>query len=478
MTIPVIAIVGRPNVGKSTLFNRLTRSRNALVSDLPGMTRDRQYGEAEVEGRRFIVIDTGGITDDDNQIDQLTTSQALQAILDADMILFLVDARSGLVPADLAIAERLRSSTKKPLLVVVNKAEGLDTDIITADFFRLGLGTPIPIAAAHGSGVEDLITTLIPTPPPEKEAEEKIDRIKFAIVGRPNVGKSTLTNRILGEERVIVSDIPGTTRDSIAIPFERHGKKYTLIDTAGVRRRGKIYETAEKFSIVKTLQAIESSHVVLVLLDAKEGITDQDLHLIGFVLDSGKSFVIAYNKWDGLSVDTRDRAKSELDRRLDFIPNAKIHTISALHGTDVGNLFKSIDEAFTSAYKKHPTSVLTKILQEALLKHTPPLVNGRRIKMRYAHAGGHNPPTIIIHGNQVSSLPDSYRRYLAQVFQTKLKLVGTPVRIELKTSENPYRQKPRKMTAKELHKKQRLTRHSKTKGKKKTAKKPSKKNQK
>lgn len=458
--IPVVALVGRPNVGKSTLFNRVTRTRDALVSAFPGMTRDRQYGEAEIEGHHFIVIDTGGITDEQNEIDQLTTTQAFQAIQDADRVVFLVDGRTGVTPADLNIAEKLRSLGKS-ISLVVNKAEGLDTEIVTADFFQLGFGTPVAISAAHGTGITEFIQILFPTTPTAEIEPVADSRIKLAVIGRPNVGKSTLTNRMLGEERVIVCDQPGTTRDSIFIPLERQGILYTLIDTAGIRRRGKVFEATEKFSVVKTLQAIEATHVVLFLIDAREGVTDQDLKLLGFVLDTGKSLVIAINKWDGMTTDERDRTRVTIDRKLNFLPFVRIHFISALHGTGVGNLFDSINEAYQSATKKLSTPQLTKILQEAVNSHTPPLVHGRRIKLRYAHAGGHNPPKIIIHGNQLTSLPDSYRRYLANTYQTKLKLVGTPVKIELKAGENPFKHKKNVLTQRQLSKKKRLMKHVK-----------------
>lgn len=460
--LPVIAIVGRPNVGKSTLFNRLTKTRDALVSDLPGMTRDRQYGEAEIDDQRFIIIDTGGITDEENEIDKLTTAQAIQAIVEADRVLFVVDARAGLTPADQQIAAKLRTLDKS-ITLVVNKAEDLDPDYAVADFHGLGLGAIHPISAAHGRGIVELIQALFPaTETTESEESESDDAgIKLAIIGRPNVGKSTLTNRMLGEERVIVFDQPGTTRDSIFIPLERHDKKYTLIDTAGIRRRGKIFEATEKFSVVKTLQAIEATNVVLFVIDAREGVTDQDLRLLGFILESGKALVIAINKWDGMSPDERDKTRATIDRKLNFVSFVRIHTISALHGTGVGNLFGSIEEAYRSASKKISTSRLTKILQEALTTHTPPLVHGRRIKLRYAHSGGHNPPIIVIHGNQVESLPESYRRYLAKTYQEKLQLTGTPVRIEVKSSENPYRDKKNVLTESQRRKKTRMMRHVK-----------------
>jgi GTP-binding protein len=466
--IPVIAIVGRPNVGKSTLFNCLTRTQDALVSDMPGMTRDRQYGEAEVADYRFIVIDTGGLTTEKSELDQLTVNQAQQAMMEADQILFVVDGREGITASDKSIAEKLRSLNKS-ITLVVNKMEDKDPEIMLADFFGLGFGTPQPISAAHRRGITELVQHVFQHLSQPEEAKEKTDEgIKLAIVGRPNVGKSTLINRMLGEERVIVSDQPGTTRDSIFVPLERHDKKYTVIDTAGIRRRGKIFEATEKFSVVKTLKAVQACHVVLFIMDAHEGVTDQDLKLLGFVLETGKSLVIAINKWDGLSTDEKDRARSSIDRRLNFVSFAKIHFISALHGTGVGNLFDSINEAYVSANKKLSTPLLTKVLQEAVNTHTPPLVQGRRIKLRYAHAGGHNPPRIVIHGNQVASLPDSYRRYLSNYFQQALELVGTPVRVELKSGENPYKHKKNPLTKKQQMKKKRKFQHVKKSKKKST----------
>ncbi len=459
--LPVVAIVGRPNVGKSTLFNCLTSSRAALVSDMPGMTRDRQYGEADIANHHFIVIDTGGLTQTKDDLDQLTMEQAFQAIQEADKIVFVVDARAGITTADQVIADRLRS-LKKQIYLVANKTEGLDLTFAIAEFYKLGFGEPYPIAAAHKSGITELVITLF------KDDETCLDElheadqgIKLAFVGRPNVGKSTLTNRMLGEDRVIVFDQPGTTRDSIFIPLERQNVRYTLIDTAGLRRRGKVFETTEKFSVVKTLQAIQAANVVLFMMDAREGVTDQDLRLLGFILESGKSLVIAMNKWDGMTTHERDTIRSAMDRRLHFVSFARIHTISALHGTGVGNLFSSIKEAYASATKKISTSQLTKILRAAVLTHTPPLIKGRRIKLSYAHTGGHNPPLIIIHGNQVNSLPSSYTRYLANIFQSRLKLVGTPVQIEFKSSENPYKDNKNVLTEKQRRKKTRLIRHTK-----------------
>lgn len=469
--LPVVAIVGRPNVGKSTLFNRLTHTRDALVSDFPGMTRDRQYGEAIIDDHRFIIIDTGGMTDDDNDIDKLTKNQAIQAIEEADQVLFIVDGRAGITPADQEIARQLRPLSQT-ITLVVNKAEGLESDIVVADFYRLGFGTPHAISSAHGSGIDELIEALFGRyEETTLEEDQSVAGIKLAIVGRPNVGKSTLTNRMLGEERVIVYDQPGTTRDSIFIPLERRGKHYTLIDTAGIRRRGKIFETTEKFSVVKTLQAIDASNVVLFVVDAREGVTDQDLRLLGFVLESGKAIVLAINKWDGMSEEDREKTRTTIDRRLNFLSFVRIHYISALHGSGVGKLFDSIEEAYKSASKKISTSQLTKILLETVESHNPPLVNGRRIKLRYAHSGGHNPPIIVIHGNQLDSLPDSYRKYLANSFQTRLKLTGTPVKIEVKNSENPFREKKNVLTESQRRKKTRMIQFDKNKDKKKKMKK-------
>lgn len=440
--LPVVAIVGRPNVGKSTLFNRLTRSRDALISDHPGTTRDRQYGEVDLHDRRFIIIDTGGITEEMDDVGKLITKQALQAIEDADKILLVIDGKDGVTPEDRLIAETLRRSGKT-LFLAVNKTEGLDPTISVADAYELGLKTtPIAIAAAHGTGVTQLITTLFPEPTetPE-ENQEEAKSIKLAIVGRPNVGKSTLTNRMLGEERVIVHDSPGTTRDSIFVPLERFEKHYTLIDTAGIRKRKKVSEVPEKFSVVKTLQAIEDSNVVLYVIDARIGVSEQDMKLLGFVLECGKALVIAINKWDGMTEEDREHARATIDRHLDFVRFARIHYISALHGSGVGNLFDSVNEAYESATKKLSTPMLTRLLQKALVTHSPPLVHGRRVKMRFAHPGGSNPPVIVIHGNQLNALPDSYRKFLIHFFQSKLGMYGTPIRIEFKTTENPFAKK-------------------------------------
>lgn len=441
-TFPIIAIVGRPNVGKSTLFNRLTRSRAAIVADMPGVTRDRLYGQGEQNGRTYAVVDTGGLGDGDAKegMTKLMAQQTKQAIQEADCVIFLVDARKGLTGVDQTIAQFLRE-TGKPVFVTVNKTEGLDSAIAVSDFQSLGLGQPHPIAASHGQGTDALIETILhdfPVPEDLANAAAEDKGIRIALIGRPNVGKSTLINRMLGEERVVVYDQPGTTRDSIAIPYTRHGKDYVLIDTAGVRRRGSVEAGVEKFSVIKTLQAIESANVVVLVVDASEGITEQDLHLLGYVLEAGRSLVIAVNKWDGLTTDQRDQVKSELERRLVFVNFAAVKFISALHGTGVGELYPLIEAAYKSAMQKLSTPQLTRILEGAVAAHQPPLVRGRRIKLRYAHAGGNNPPLIVIHGKQTRNLPDSYRRYLASVYRDRLQLVGTPIRIELKDDDNPY----------------------------------------
>lgn len=437
-SLPVIAIVGRPNVGKSTLFNCLTKSRDALVADFPGLTRDRQYGQGKVGDRPYIIVDTGGMGDEETAVDSLMAQQAQQAVLEADHILFLVDARAGLTAADQNIAESLRKLNKSVTLVI-NKAEGLNHTIASSEFYRLGLGEPEVISAAHKHNIDELMATVLEKfPQAETEAIDEQLGIKIAIVGRPNVGKSTLVNRMLGEERVVVFDEPGTTRDSIAIPYERHGKHYVLIDTAGVRRKRSVGEGIEKFSVIKTLQAIESANVVVMIINAKEGVTEQDLHLLGFVLEAGKSLVIAVNKWDGLDQDQRDMVKMGLDRRLVFVDFAKTKFISALHGTGVGELYPLIEEAYEAATQELITSELTRLLEKAVATHQPPLVSGRRVKLRYAHAGGHNPPTIIIHGKQTSKLPGSYCRFLESFYRKALKMVGTPIRIEFRDAVNPY----------------------------------------
>jgi GTP-binding protein len=471
---PVIALVGRPNVGKSTLFNRLTKTRDAIVADMPGLTRDRQYGDASWGEHQFIVIDTGGITGDEAGVDLHMRNQSLQAVEEAHAVLFMVDAQVGLTPVDEQLAQHLRQR-QKPIFVVVNKVDGQNEDLVLLDFHALALGHPYGIAAAHGRGVTQLMDAVfahLPVQPSIEDLGEGVETgIKMAIVGRPNVGKSTLVNRMLGEERVIVYDLPGTTRDSVYIPFERHGKHYTIIDTAGVRKRGKVFEAVEKFSVIKTLQAVEDAHVVVLVLDAREGVVEQDMHLLGFVLETGRSLVIALNKWDGMSQDDKQKVKTDIERKLGFVDFAKIHFISALHGTGVGELYASIQKAYESAFKKLSTAFLTKILEDALQDHQPPLVNGRRIKLRYAHMGGSNPPLIVIHGNQTESVPNSYKRYLENTFRKVMDLEGTPIRIEFKTGENPYAGKRNTLTPRQMYRKQRMVSHHKKAEKKKKNKK-------
>jgi GTP-binding protein len=445
--VPVIALVGRPNVGKSTLFNRLTKSRDALVANFPGLTRDRKYGEANFGERHFIVIDTGGITGDEEGLDAAMAQQSLQAVEEADAVFFLLDSKDGLTGPDELLANKLRQ-TDKPVFYVANKIDGVDPNVATADFYQLGIPNLYPITATHGRGVRHLLESMFDEFPDTTEPEQEEDEhgVKIAIIGRPNVGKSTLVNRLLGEERVVVFDHPGTTRDSIYIDYERDDKNYTLIDTAGVRRRKNVKELVEKFSIVKTLKAIDDANVVVLVIDAQEAIVDQDLHLLGHAIEAGRALVIAVNKWDGLSSDQKNRIKMDLDRRLQFIDYAEIHFISALHGTGVGHLYESIDKAFDSSTRKLQTHKLTQILEGAVFDHQPPMVAGRRIKLRYAHAGGSNPPIIVIHGNQTEKLPNNYRRYLEKIFRRELDLIGTPIRIEFKGSENPFTEKRSKMT--------------------------------
>ncbi|AOA59298.1 ribosome biogenesis GTPase Der [Acinetobacter larvae] len=436
---PVIALIGRPNVGKSTLFNQITKSRDALVADFAGLTRDRKYGDAVFQNKSFIVVDTGGIGESEAGIDAYMAEQSKTAIHEADLIVFVVDARAGLLASDEQIARELRTLGKKVFLVA-NKVDGVHAEAAIVEFYKLGLGEPIQVAASHGRGVAQMLEDVLEDVP-EDENPEALDQatgLRLAVIGRPNVGKSTLVNRLLGEDRVVVFDMPGTTRDSVYIPFERNERKYTLIDTAGVRRKGKVDEMVEKFSIVKTLQAIKDAHVVVVVIDAREGVVEQDLHLIGYALEAGRAMVIAINKWDNMSDYARSQCKMDIERRFDFIPWARVHLISALHGTGVGDLYPSIHRAYDSSNLKVTPSKLTQILNDATDAHQPPMISGRRIKMRYAHMGGQNPPTIVIHGNKVDKTPADYRRYLENVFRKVYKLEGTPVKIDFRTSENPF----------------------------------------
>src|SRR5450830_103811 len=440
---PVIALVGRPNVGKSTLFNRLTRSRDALVADLPGLTRDRHYGEGRVGERPFLVIDTGGFEPVAKEgIMFQMALQTKQAVAEADVVVFLVDGRQGMTPHDKTITDFLRKSGR-PVLLVVNKAEGMKYTSAVSDFYELGLGDPYAISGAHGDGVHDLVQEALDkafaSRPDNAEELLPAERgIKLALVGRPNVGKSTLINTLLGEERVIAFDMPGTTRDSIEIPFEREGKQYTLIDTAGIRRRGKVFEAIEKFSVVKTLQSISEANVVVLMLDAQQDISEQDAHIAGFILESGRALVVAVNKWDGLQSDRRDEIKMDLERKLSFLSFAKFHFISALKSTGIGPVMKSIDSAYAAAMSNLTTPKLTRALIEAVEHQQPRRKGSIRPKLRYAHQGGMNPPVVVIHGNALEGVDDSYKRYLEKHFRETFSLVGTPLRIEFRSSKNPF----------------------------------------
>lgn len=445
---PVLALVGRPNVGKSTLFNRLTRTRDALVANFPGLTRDRNYGTATHDERDFILIDTGGLGGEtkgaQEGIDEHMATQTWAAVEEADALLFLVDGREGLNTADHEVTSRLRR-TNKPVFLLVNKVDGIDADQAVSDFYTLGFNKIFSIAASQGRGITQMMDAVVkefPIDEAELAAEEEANQgIRLAFLGRPNVGKSTLINRILGEERVVAFDKPGTTRDTIYVPFERDGQHYTLIDTAGVRRRGRIRETVEKFSVIKTLQAIDACNVVIMVLDAHESIADQDAHLLGLILQSGRALVLAVNKWDGLDQDARDTIKYQLEIKLSFVEFADLHFISALHGTGVGHLFQSVQEAYESAMLKVSTSRMTRILETAVEAHQPPMRQGKRIKLRYAHQGGSNPFIVIVHGKQTNKLPESYKRYLMNYYSKTLQLKGTQVRILLRTGDNPFKDK-------------------------------------
>ena len=435
---PTLVLVGRPNVGKSTLFNRLTKTRDALVADLPGLTRDRHYGHGRVGNKPYLVVDTGGFEPvaKDGILHEMAR-QTLQAVDEADAIIFLVDARQGLTAQDKIIADQLRKSGR-PLLLAVNKAEGMRRDVVAAEFYELGLGDPLVISGAHGEGVHELVDLALESFPEEEAGEDEDDHPKIAIVGRPNVGKSTLVNSLLGEERVIAFDQPGTTRDSIHIDFERDGQRYTLIDTAGIRKRGKVFEAIEKFSVVKTLQAVEDANVVVLVLDARQDISEQDAHIAGFIVESGRALVVAVNKWDDLPAERRETIKRDTARKLQFLDFAKFHYISALQGGGVGGLFKSIDAAYAAAMVKMPTPKLTRILMDATAQHQPPKSGPFRPKLRYAHQGGSNPPLVIVHGTAVTSLSASYKRYLESTFRKAFELTGTPLRVQFKQGLNPF----------------------------------------
>jgi GTP-binding protein len=464
--LPVIALIGRPNVGKSTLFNRLTRSRDALVADYPGLTRDRQYGFGKLGPVPYLVIDTGGVAGGEVGINERMVDQTVVALEEADAALILVDGREGLTAADEHVANLARKNGKKTWLVV-NKAEGLDQAIASGEFHGLGLGEPLAVSAAHGDRISALMDAVLA----DFEAEEVDEEVpsydddehelRIAVVGRPNVGKSTLINRLIGEDRLVVFDQPGTTRDSVSVPFQRNDRKYELIDTAGIRRKSRVHEAIEKFSIIKALQAIERAEVVIAVLDAHEGVTEHDVSLLGLVLERGRSLVIVTNKWDGMSAEDRKHVRDELDRRLPFLDFAERITISALHGTAVGDVLPAVERAFRAAILDMSTTDLTRELDSAITAHPPPLVRGRRIKLRYAHQGGRNPPVIVIHGNQTEKVPEAYRRYLINRFRKAFKLKGTPVRLAFKTGKNPYKGKRNKLTPRQEQKRKRLMRHAK-----------------
>lgn len=454
--LPVLVLVGRPNVGKSTLFNRLTGTRDALVADLPGLTRDRQYGTGEYEGRAFVVVDTGGLMPDVNDpLAALAEEQAQIALEEADHILLLVDSQKGRTGADEAIARSLRKLSK-PLTLCVNKSEGQTKAVAGAEFYSLGLGEPFAISAEHGDGLRPLLASVLQDLPEAPRPSLQDDSIRVAIVGRPNVGKSTLVNRLFGEERVLAADLPGTTRDAIYVPFEYDGRKYTFIDTAGIRRRARVWEAVEKFSIVKTLQAIENAHVVISVLDAQNDIGEQDAKLMGLVALRGRAMIVAVNKWDGLDGGRRDWIRSEVDFKLPFLDYAPLHFISAKHGSGLGELMDDVYEAYQATMIRMPTPELTRVLERSVEQHQPPARLGRRVKLRYAHQGGNNPPKIIIHGNQTSILPDSYKRYLANQFRDHFKLKGVPLVLSFKTGDNPYKSKPNPLNNWQIRKKRRL----------------------
>ena len=461
---PLVALVGRPNVGKSTIFNALTRSRDALVHDQPGVTRDRQYGVCRrIEDQAFVVIDTGGMVEENQGLAAATTRQARFGANEADVVVFVVDGREGLNPADKEILAWLRKSGK-PLVLAVNKTDGLNEDQVLADFTVLGIEQVVGMAASHMRGIDDLVEAVHGFFPQDRTLHETDDdpsRIRIAFIGRPNVGKSTLVNRLLGEERMIASEVPGTTRDSIAVDLERDERLYRLIDTAGLRRRARVEEAVEKFSAVKTLQAIEQCQVAVILLDATEGVTDQDASVLGYVLDAGRALVVAVNKWDGLSTYQRQQTNDMLDRKLSFAPWAERITISALHGTGMRELFRAIHRAYASATRKFSTSEVTKALEIAYSSFQPPVVRGHVAKLRFAHPGGSNPPTFIVHGTRIKTLPESYKRYLENFFRKRFKLVGTPVNFEFREGDNPFSGKKNTLTDRQKRKRKRLVSHVK-----------------
>ena len=459
--LPVIALVGRPNVGKSTVFNVLTRTRDALVADEPGVTRDRQYGFGSTERYRFIVIDTGGLIESPKGIEQPMAVQTQRAIEEADHVVFVVDSREGLTTADRFVAEVIRRSGK-PAVIAVNKSEGREDEVAVTEFHALGFGEPRALSAAHRQGIEELVDAVLagtePAGPEEQPAPEGRD-VRVCVIGRPNVGKSTLINRLIGEDRLIAFDEPGTTRDTIFVPFERDGRRYTLIDTAGVRRRARVEDGVEKFSVIKTLQAIEEANVVVGVLDAQDTVAEQDATLLGIVADRGRAMVIAVNKWDHVAPEQRAEIREQLAQRLRFLDFAPVHFISALHGSGVGELMQSVEAAYEAAMRTLPTPELTRALEAAIKQHQPPLVRGRRIKLRYAHQGGRNPPVIVIHGTQAERTPEDYRRFLGNSFRQAFDLRGTPVKVEFRSETNPFAGRRNPLTPRQVKSRKRLMRH-------------------
>jgi GTP-binding protein len=458
--LPVVALIGRPNVGKSTLFNAMTGTRDALVADLPGLTRDRQYGFARRATVPCIVVDTGGLVENAAQIAELMVQQTERAIEEADRIIVVMDGRAGVTPQDQFVAALARRSGK-PLVLAINKTEGFDEDIAVAEFHQLGLGEPQPIAAAHDQGVVELLDTVLAGLIPDPADGPENTGIKVAVIGRPNVGKSTLINRILGENRMVAFDQPGTTRDAVFVPFERDGEQFTLIDTAGVRRRARIDEAIEKFSVIKALQAIESANVIIMVMDAHENVAEQDASLLGTVIEQGRALVLAVNKWDNIPMEQRDLIRGQLEQRLQFADFAPLHFISARHGSGVGELWGAVRKVYTAAMRDMATPELTRVLEGAVQSHQPPVISGRRIKLRYAHQGGKNPPVIVIHGNQTDHVPDAYRRYLVNVYRKAFDLLGTPVRVAFRGDENPFAGKRNPLTPRQVRKRKRLIQRNK-----------------